>query len=183
VRRLERQFLEVSGRNAGELQRFRQARVDAQAAQLDGEIRENEAALRGLRAEVATIQKRLDAAPGRAEQYRVLSRDYETLRAKYTTAVARAADARAAEALLAADAPGLFRVVQAAVAPTKHAAPNRLSLALVALAAAVGAALLAVVVAEYFDSSLRGAQDAGGFGVPVLAVIPRIGPRRTAGQR
>ena len=51
-----------------------------------------------------------------------------------------------------------------------------------ALAAALGAALLATAAAEYFDSSLRGPQDAVAFGVPVLATIPRIGPRRAGAQ-
>ena len=113
------------------------------------------------------------------EQYRMLSRDYETLRSKYSSTVSRAADAQAAEKLLAADAPILFRVVQAAVAPSRPAGPNRASLALVAIAAALGAALLAVAAGEYFDSTLRGPEDATAFGVPVLAAIPRIGPRRS----
>jgi uncharacterized protein involved in exopolysaccharide biosynthesis len=128
------------------------------------------------------VQRRLDAAPRLGEQYRVLARDYETLRGKYTGTLSRAADAQAAEALLAADGPGLFRVVQSAVAPSRPAGPNRANQALVALAAALGAALLAVAAGEYFDSSLRGPQDASAFGVPVLAAIPRIGPRHAGAQ-
>ncbi len=56
-------------------------------------------------------------------------------------------------------------------------------LLLVALAIAIGAAALATAGAEYFDSSLRGPQDANAFGVPVLASIPHIGPRRTGAGR
>jgi hypothetical protein len=47
----------------------------------------------------------------------------------------------------------------------------------------MGAGLLAAAGAEYFDTTLRGPQDAGSFGVPVLATIPRIGPRRAGAQR
>ena len=183
VRRLDRQYQEVSGRSVEEQRRFRRERLDQQAARIDAEIRDHEAATRGLRAELAAVQKRLDAAPRLGEQYRALARDYETIRAKYTTTLSRASDARAAELLLAADAPSLFRVVQAATAPSRPAGPNRASLALMAVVAALGAALLAAAAAEYFDSSLRGPQDANAFGVPVLASIPRIGPRRAGAQR
>lgn len=183
VKRLDRQYQEVSNRSAEGMRRFRRERLDDQVARIDSEIRENEGAMRGLRADLAAVQKRLDAAPGLGEQFRALSRDYETIRAKYTTTLARSADAQAAEMLLAADAPNLFRVVQGAMAPSRPSGPNRLNLALIALAAAIGLALLVAAAAEYFDSSLRGPQDASAFGVPVLASIPRIGPRQVAGQR
>ncbi len=183
VRRLERQYQEVSNRSAEQMKRFRRERLDDQVARIDAEIRDHEAAVGRLRTELAAVQKRLDAAPRFGEQYRALARDYETIRAKYTTTLARAADAQSAELLLAADSPNLFRVVQAALAPSRPAGPNRLILALIALAAALGASLLAAAAAEYFDSSLRGPQDASAFGVPVLASIPRIGPRRIGAQR
>jgi len=183
VKRLERQFEEVTARSGDQQKAFKRERIEAQLARLDSEIRENEGAMKALQLQLAGVQKRLDAAPRMGERYRVLARDYETFRAKYTGTVSRASDAQAAEALLAADAPNLFRVVQSAVAPSRPAGPNRLNLALVALAAALGAALLATAGAEYFDSSLRGPQDAHAFGVPVLAAIPRIGPRRTGAQR
>jgi len=69
------------------------------------------------------------------------------------------------------------------MAPSRPAGPDRLKLLLVALAAAIATGLLAAAGAEYFDTSLRGPQDAGTFGVPVLAAIPRIGPRRANIQR
>jgi succinoglycan biosynthesis transport protein ExoP len=183
VRRLERQYQEVSNRSSEEMKRFRRERLDDQVARIYAEIRDQEAAVGRLRTELAAVQKRLDAAPRFGEQYRALARDYETIRAKYTTTLARAADAQSAELLLAADSPNLFRVVQAALAPSRPAGPNRLNLALIALAAALGASLLAAAASEYFDSSLRGPQDASAFGVPVLASIPRIGPRRIGAQR
>jgi len=179
VKRLERQYAWVTERSGDSQKEFKKERIDAQLARLDAELQDNQMAVTGLRQELATVQRRLEAAPRMGEQYRMLSRDYETLRSKYSSTVSRAADAQAAENLLAADAPILFRVVQAAVAPSRPAGPNRASLALVAIAAALGAALLAVAAGEYFDSTLRGPEDATAFGVPVLAAIPRIGPRRS----
>ncbi len=183
VKRLERQYQEVSVRNDEEMKRFRRERLEAQAVRIDAEVRENEAAVRRLGNEIAAVQKRLDAAPGRAEQYRALDRDYEAIRAKYMSTLARESDAQSASMLLAADAPNLFRVVEPATPPSRPAGPNRVNLALVAVALALGGALLTAASAEYFDSSLRGPQDASAFGVPVLASIPRIGPRRSGAQR
>ncbi len=183
VKRLERQYQEVTSRSADQLKKYRKDRIDAQAARLDEEINADQASVRQLQTELATVQKRLDAAPRWGEQYRLLARDWEAIRAKYNSTLSRSSDAKAAEALLAADAPGLFRIVQGAVAPSRPAAPNRSALLLVALAVAIGAGLLATAAAEYFDSSLRGPQDANAFGVPVLASIPHIGPRRSATHR
>ncbi len=180
VKRLERQYQEASGRSSDQSRRFEKERIQAQLARLDQETKEDEASLQQLEGELAAIQKRLEAAPRWGEQFRVLSRDYETVRGKYASTLSRASDAAAAQQLLAADGPDLFRMVQPAVTPTKPAGPNRGNLGLVALAAALGAAILATAFAEYFDSSLRGPQDANAFGVPVLASIPRIGPRRGA---
>jgi uncharacterized protein involved in exopolysaccharide biosynthesis len=181
VKRLQRQHQEVSTRSADQLKRFRRDRFDAQIAALDREIQENQGVVKQLQGDLAVVQKRLDAAPRWAEQYRVLSREWETLRGKYTSTLSRASDAAAARALLVADAPNLFRVVQTAVAPSRPAGPNRINLLLIGLAVAIGAALLVTAAAEYFDSSLRGPQDATAFGVPVLASIPRIGARRSSG--
>jgi uncharacterized protein involved in exopolysaccharide biosynthesis len=178
VRRLNRQYEEARQRNAEEQRRFREERVKAEIDDVAAGIRSHEAAVRDLKKELATYQKRLDAAPLLGEKYRVLSTELESLRGKYASTLSRVADAQAAEALLAADSSTMFHELEAAVAPTRPAGPNRLNLFLVAVAAALGAGLLAAAGAEYFDTSLRGAQDATEFGVPVLAAIPRIGPRQ-----
>ena len=104
-----------------------------------------------------------------------LTRDYDTLRAKYVSTVGHRADAVAAERLLAADGPGLFRVVEAAVVPDRPSAPDRGRLVLLAVIVALAAALGVAALAEWLDGSLRGPEDASGHGVPVLAAIPRIG--------
>jgi succinoglycan biosynthesis transport protein ExoP len=178
VKKYERALEVAKSRNDEGLKRYKTERLDTQLGRLDAEVKEHEVAIESLRKDSVKYQKRLDDAPRWGEAYRVLSREYEAIRAKYTTTLARAADAQAAESLLALDSPGLFRLVQGASAPTRPAGPERVKLLLVALCAAIGAGLLAAAAAEYFDTSLRGPQDASEFGVPVLAAIPRIGPRR-----
>ncbi|MFL5271561.1 MAG: GumC family protein [Anaeromyxobacteraceae bacterium] len=183
VRKYERALAAAIERNDEGLKRYKSERLDGQLARLDAEVKEQEGIIQALQKESAKYQKRLDEAPRWGEQYRVMSREYDAVRAKYTTTLARAADAQAAESLLAADAPNLFRVVQSAHPPSRPAGPDRQKLLLVAHCAALGAGLLTAAAAEYFDTSLRGAQDASAFGVPVLAAIPRIGPRRAGAQR
>jgi succinoglycan biosynthesis transport protein ExoP len=183
VKKYERALEAATSRNDEGLKRYKAERLDTQLARLDDEVKENETAIQALQKESGKYQKRLDEAPRWGEAYRVLSREYEAVRAKYTTTLARAADAQAAESLLVLDSPGLFRMVQDAVAPSRPAGPDRGKLLLVALCAAIGAGLLAAAAAEYFDTSLRGPQDASAFGVPVLAAIPRIGPRRAGAQQ
>ncbi|MFL5302946.1 MAG: GumC family protein [Anaeromyxobacteraceae bacterium] len=181
VKRLERAYADVAARADEQEARYRKERLDATVGRIDAEIAANQREYERLSQELAGYQKKLDLTPSRGEALRGMSREYEVLRAKYTTSLARAADAAAAEQLLRADAANLFRTVQPAIAPSRPAGPEYLKLLLVALAAALAAGFLAAAAAEYLDSSLRGPEDATQLGAPVLAAIPRIAAgRRTA---
>jgi uncharacterized protein involved in exopolysaccharide biosynthesis len=70
----------------------------------------------------------------------------------------------------------MFRVVEPAAVPSRPAAPDRPRLLWLAVFAALALGLAAAGVAEWLDASVRGPEDAGTLGVPVLAAIPRIGP-------
>jgi len=180
VLRARREWQEASQRRAADVERFRRERVEPQLAAVDAEVKDADASLRDAQAQLALAQKRMEAAPGRGAELLALTRDYETLRAKYVGTVSRRADAAAAESLLALDAPGLFRVIQPAVTPGRPVAPDRARLLWMALAAALAAGLGAAAAAEWIDPSLRGPEDATALGAPVLAAIPRIVPRRPA---
>lgn len=179
VKRARRELEEAQGRRDGELKRFQAERLDPQLGRIDAEVGEHKAALAQLRTELAFYQKRVDAAPRWGAELSALTRDYDTLRAKYVSTVSRRADAAAAASLLQAEAPGLFRVLQPALAPSTPFAPDRMKLLWIALLAAVAGAIAVSAVAEWLDGSMRGPEDATAFDVPVLATIPRIGPRRT----
>jgi polysaccharide biosynthesis transport protein len=180
VKRLQREWEETRERRDQELERHRAERVDGHLARIDQEIEEHRGEARRLEKDLALYQARMEAAPKWGEELRGLSRDYEALRVKLTSTLSRAVDAAAAETLITADSSPLFRVLEAPVAPSRPFAPNRTRLALVALLASIAAGLAAAGLAEFLDSSLRGPEDASAFGVPVLASIPRIGPRTTS---
>jgi polysaccharide biosynthesis transport protein len=181
VKRARREYDEALGRRDQELDRYRKERVSESLARLDADVRSHEASVVDLSKELASYQKRVEAAPRWGQELAALSRDYDVVKAKYVSTVSRRADAAAAEQLLAADGDRMFRTVEAPVAPNRPSAPDRGRLALLALLAAVAAGLAAAGAAEWLDGSMRGPEDAGALGIPVLAAIPRIGPRRTQG--
>lgn len=176
VKRARREWQEAEARRDEELERFRRERVGEQLARLDGEAREHQTVLASLEKERAALMARVDAAPRWAQELANLSRDYEILRGRYAATVSRRADAAAAEALLAVDEPSLFRVVEPPAVPSRPVAPDRPKLIWLVVLAAVAAGLAAAGIAEWLDASVRGPEDAGALGVPVLAAIPRIGP-------
>lgn len=178
VRRAQREYDETLARRDDAFARYERERLQASLTRIDEEVKEHQAAIVQLRAELDGYQRRVDAAPGRGQELAALSRDYDVLRAKYVSTVSRRADAAAAEQLLAADGAQLFRTLEAPVAPARPSAPDRARLAWLAALAALAAGLAAAGVAEWLDGSLRGPEDAGALGVPVLASIPRIGPRQ-----
>ena len=178
VLRARRELEEAQARRDDELSRFRKDRVQTQLGRIDADVRDDRAALAALDEERKALQRRVDAAPRWGQEIAALSRDYEVLRGRYSVAVSRRADAQAAEALLAADEPALFREVEGATVPTRPFAPDRARLVWLALLAAVAAGLASAGIAEWVDASVRGPEDASALGVPVLAAIPRIGPGR-----
>jgi len=178
VRRARRELDEAQARRDDELARFRRERVKEQLGRIEADVAEDRAALAALDEERQALQRRVEAAPRWGQELAALARDYDVLRGRYAAAVSRRADAAAAEALLAADEPAMFRIVEAPSVPARPVAPDRPRLLWLAVFAALGAGLAAVGTAEWLDASVRGPEDAGALGVPVLAAIPRIGPVR-----
>lgn len=177
VIRARRELQEAQARRDAAVAAFRKDRIQVQLSRIDDGVKADRAALAALDAERQDYQRRIDEAPRWGQELANLSRDYEVLRGRYAAAVSRRADAEAAEALLARDDQGLFREVEGATPPARPFAPDRARLAWLALFAALGAGLGAAGIAEWLDASVRGPEDASALGVPVLAAIPRIGPR------
>jgi uncharacterized protein involved in exopolysaccharide biosynthesis len=176
VRRARREWQEAQARRDEELARFRTQRVGQQLSRIDADVRDDRAALAALEQERQALQKRIDAAPRWAQELSALSRDHDVLRGRYAAAVSRRSDAAAAEALLAADERAMFRMVETPAVPSRPVAPDRPRLLWLAVLASIALGLGAAGIAEWLDASVRGPEDAGALGVPVLAAIPRIGP-------
>lgn len=175
VLRARRELQEAIGRRDQDLDDFQKQRIGEGLARVDAEVKEQQDAIAALRREVDRYAQRADAAPEVGQQLAALTRDYDAQKAAFVGTVGRRDEARAARQLLAADGPGLFRLVEAAELPSHASAPDRGRLLLLALLAAVAAALGTAALSEWMDGSLRGPEDAEGHGAPVLAAIPRIG--------
>ncbi|WP_242360293.1 MULTISPECIES: lipopolysaccharide biosynthesis protein [Anaeromyxobacter] len=175
VKRARREFQEALSQRDGAFEKFQKERVQAHLARIDDEVRAHEEQIASLRKEMTTYQKRIEAAPRWGQALANLSREYEVMRAKYASTLSRRADSAAAEQLLAADQPTMFRMVETPVTPRLPAAPDRPKLLWIAVLAAIAMGLGAAGIAEWLDASMRGPEDAATLGIPVLAAIPRIG--------
>jgi polysaccharide chain length determinant protein (PEP-CTERM system associated) len=67
-----------------------------------------------------------------------------------------------------------FRVVDPAILPKKPASPNRLKIMLLGLIGSAVGAFGVLFLLDSMDSSLKSSDAAKAFGLPVLAVIPKI---------
>lgn len=150
-------------------------RLKESLAEVDADIRRLRSDEDGLRGEIATYTRRLDSAPGRQRAMEVGSQDYQATRETYDSLRRRYEQARVDEAAEGPVAEPRFRILDAAVIPTFPAAPNRLMLLGLAIAAALGLSVAAVALRERVDTSFHSVDDLAAFTrVRVLASIPRI---------
>jgi len=128
-----------------------------------------------LRDGIAVYQARVENVPRREQEFIELSRDYESTRELYKTLMKRFEEAQLAESMEQRQKGEQFRVIEPALPNASPAAPKRPRLLLLTVAASLGLAVVALVVAEHLDSSFHSVDDLRAFSpVPVLASIPRI---------
>src|SRR5262245_44565326 len=144
--------------------------MDAEMAKLKGD----EA---GLREQIGSIEKRLEGAPAREQEYERIKRDYSATKDLYDSLLKRYDDAQLGESMENDKQGERFRILEAALPPAGPIAPNRVRLVIIGLLFAVAAAAVAALVAEQFDSTFHSLDDVREFtSVPVLASIPNIAP-------
>jgi succinoglycan biosynthesis transport protein ExoP len=130
---------------------------------------------RRLRRDVAVYQQRIDNAPQREQEFRELSRDYDTTKELQGSLLKRYEDARLAETMEQRQRGEQFRILDPALPARAPAAPNRLKLLFAGVLLSLGAAAGAVMLAAHLDTSfhtvdaLRSMSSA-----PVVVSIPLI---------
>jgi polysaccharide chain length determinant protein (PEP-CTERM system associated) len=145
-------------------------------------LREVEAELKILKGEdkrlrdgIVTYQARVENVPRREQEFRELSRDYDSTRELYQSLLKRSEEAQLAESMEQRQKGEQFRVLDPAVPNSAPAAPNRLRLLVMALVGSLGLAVGAMMIAEQLDTSFHTLADLRAFStVPVLVSIPRI---------
>ena len=146
-----------------------------QRDQADVEAKASADEIKGLTSQIATYQRRLEMTPKREQELALITRDYETTREMFRQLLAKRGEADIAAELEQRQKGEKFRVIEQARLPERPAGPNRLRLLIVGFVLALGAAGVAVVLAEQVDTSYRRAEEVRATaGVPVLSTIPRI---------
>jgi polysaccharide biosynthesis transport protein len=187
VAELERQQAESTGRERPAVEPRGSAAAQArqrgvsQAEQELAMLRDEE---RQLRAAIGTYERRVAEAPRTEQEYRKLSRDYDSTRELYAVLLARYEEAQIGESVEQQQGLERFRLVERAGVPDEPVAPNRLRLTIFAVALSLGLGAAATVLAEHLDTSFHSVDDLRGFAaVPVAAVIPRIVREDDVGRR
>jgi polysaccharide chain length determinant protein (PEP-CTERM system associated) len=131
--------------------------------------------IRGINAQIAVYQRRLENTPKREQELAVLMRDYDSNKELHRSLLAKRGEADMASELEQRQKGEHFRVIEQARLPERPAGPNRFRLLLVGLALALGAGAAAVVLAEQVDTSFRRVDEVrSALPLPVLSAIPRI---------
>lgn len=139
---------------------------------------------RRLREGIATYQARVENVPRREQEFRELSRNYDSTRELYQSLLKRYEEAQLAESMEQRQKGEQFRLLDPAVPNPGPAAPNRLRLLMMALMGSLGLAVGTVVLAEQIDTSFHTVDDLRAFSaVPVLVSIPRIVTRTDLRRR
>jgi succinoglycan biosynthesis transport protein ExoP len=128
-----------------------------------------------LRDGIATYQARVENVPRREQEFRELSRDYESTRELYQSLLKRYEEAQLAESMEQRQKGEQFRVLDPALPSPEPAAPNRFRLLVMGLMVSLGLAIGVVALAERIDTSFHTVDDLRAVSaVPVLVSIPRI---------
>jgi uncharacterized protein involved in exopolysaccharide biosynthesis len=131
-----------------------------------------------IRQTIAEYERRLESTPERQQDYNLISRDYQAAKEMYDSLFKRYEEAQLAESVETDRQGERFRVLEPAVPPEGPVAPNRFRLFILGILLAAAAAAGAVIAAEQLDTSFRSVDELREFtSVPVLATIPRIGPK------
>jgi polysaccharide chain length determinant protein (PEP-CTERM system associated) len=159
-------------------------RLQQGLAELDAEVTYLKSEEKRLRTAIASYVGRVDLGPQREQEFKELSRDYETTREVYATLLKRYEESQIAESMEQRQKGEQFRIIDPAVASDTPAAPNRLRLMIMGLALSLAAAAGAVVLAEQLNTSFHSLDDLRGFTtVPVLLSISEIVTPVDAGRR
>src|SRR5438552_2247794 len=150
-------------------------RLKEALGEVEAEIRIVKGEDQRLRDGIAAYQARVENVPRREQEFRELSRDYESTRELYQSLLKRYEEAQLAESMEQRQKGEQFRVLDPALPSPEPAAPNRVRLLLMALLGSLGLAVGAVVLAEHVDTSFHTVDELRAFSaVPVLVSIPRI---------
>jgi uncharacterized protein involved in exopolysaccharide biosynthesis len=152
----------------------------AQLQQVEVTIRQRSAEQSRIQQEVSRLQAKLQLSPAVEQEYKSLTRDYQTALGIYNDLLKKQSDSEMATDLERRQQGEQFRVLDPPSLPQKPTFPNRPLFGLGGLAGglAIGLAIVFLQVAQ--DRTLRTDRDVEFFlKLPTLAMIPSFEPAKT----
>ncbi len=151
------------------------AELRARARQLPVEIQTKQQQIDARQAQVTAYQGRIEVAPIREAEMISLTRDYETLRARYDQLLTRSEDAKVAANMERRQVTEQFRIVDPPRVPERPLNPGRVRTTAMGAAAGLALGVLLVGLLEYRDRTFRTEADIlSALALPVVAVVPAM---------
>lgn len=146
-----------------------------QIKELDREIDESKNARNQVENKIDELELVLLEAPIVERDYQKILRDHQDTLKVYNDLKNRQMEAQIAEQLEVEEKAERLSVVQAAITPIEPVGPNRLGIAFLGLALAVGFGFGVVAVVDMQDKTIHGVRGIKSLiDMPVIAVIPKI---------
>ena len=162
------------------------AELRSQVHQYDAVIQERTAQQRDLRRQIAQYQSRVQLSPTVEEQYKQLTRDYQTALDFYNDLLKKRSESAMATDMQGRKENAQFRVLDPPNLPGSPSFPDPLKFTLGGIAAGLFFGVATALLIEARDKTLRTEKDVEFFlQLPTLALIPPVGrvtsPRRSPG--
>ena len=157
----------------------------AQVHQYDAVMKEKTAQQRDVQRQIALYQSRLQLSPSVEEQYKLLTRDYQTALDFYNGLLKKRSESAMVSDMNHQAESAEFRILDAANLPEGPSFPNPLYFSLGGLAAGLALGVGIIALREVRDKTLRTEEDVEFFlQLPTLANIPSVenARRRAAGK-
>ena len=155
-----------------------------QSHQAEVMIREKTREQTQLRNQLSLAQSRLSMSPGVEQQYKEITRDYQTALQFYNDTLAKKNQSEMATSLERAQQGEQFRIMDPPSLPEKPSFPNRPAFAGAGLGAGLALGIGLTLLLEMRDKTLRTENDIEHFlGLPTLALVPVIGDGKNLKSR
>jgi uncharacterized protein involved in exopolysaccharide biosynthesis len=149
--------------------------LQTQISDIDAEIQSLRSQRDHIRAQIATLQSRVDATPIRAIELSKISRGYEITLRKYQDLLAKSLESELSENMEKKQKGEQFQILDPANFPLAPVRPNRPMIILIGLLAGLGAGFGLAFVSDNMDTSFKRSDEINAYvNVPLLATIPAL---------